>query len=337
MANYEIAENLGYEEEIRKLEPSDPAHADLFNSIFERIIRNVAFLKRNSVSHEELGIPEGESPSVENQVPAIPESPVKRENIADGDNMGTILAKVRKWLGDLKNVAFTGSYNDLSDKPSIPTVPGAIKNPHTLSVNGKSYDGAVAVEAGTIGIAYGGTGATTAASARTALGLGTASTQGTANNLTTTAAGYALDARQGKVLKDEIGQISSDLGGNQLIYNESEDAYYIQHAGADSGLKKLGKPKLPNTCTYTISMAVYKQSYGGMGVEKVTSGNCSVVIPWSVLRLMYDRVTISGASNGNGTYTQDTISDISVSWNGSSRSTYEVNLSGTITVTLESL
>lgn len=29
------------------------------------------------------------------------------------------------------------------------------------------------------------------------------------------------------------------LGGNKLIYNESEDAYYIQH-GADAALKKLG-------------------------------------------------------------------------------------------------
>lgn len=208
---YEIPDKPGYDEMICKLQPSDPAHADLFNTILGRIISNVAFLKRNSVSHEELGIPEGVSPSVENQVPAIPESPVKRENLADGDNMGTILAKVRKWLGDLKSVAFSGSYKDLSDKPSIPTVPGAIKNPHPLSVNGKSYDGEVAVEVGTIGIAYGGTGATTAAAARTALGLGAASTQGIANNLTTTAAGYALDARQGKVLQDEVNQINSNL------------------------------------------------------------------------------------------------------------------------------
>lgn len=218
---YEIPDKPGYDEMICKLQPSDPAHADLFNTILGRIISNVAFLKRNSVSHEELGIPEGVSPSVENQVPAIPESPVKRENLADGDNMGTILAKVRKWLGDLKSVAFSGSYKDLSDKPSIPTVPGAIKNPHPLSVNGKSYDGEVAVEVGTIGIAYGGTGATTAAAARTALGLGAASTQGIANNLTTTAAGYALDARQGKVLQDEVNQINSNLPNIVIVEGDT--------------------------------------------------------------------------------------------------------------------
>ncbi len=33
--------------------------------------------------------------------------------------------------------------------------------------------------------------------------------------------------------------LNSSLGGNNLIYNESEDAYYIQH-GADAALKKLG-------------------------------------------------------------------------------------------------
>lgn len=34
---------------------------------------------------------------------------------------------------------------------------------------------------------------------------------------------------------------NNNLGGNNLIYEESEDAYYIQH-GADSVRKKLGKP-----------------------------------------------------------------------------------------------
>ena len=38
-----------------------------------------------------------------------------------------------------------------------------------------------------------------------------------------------------------INNLMSGLGGNKLIYNESEDAYYIQH-GADAALKKLGDP-----------------------------------------------------------------------------------------------
>lgn len=67
------------------------------------------------------------------------------------------------------------------------------------------------VTEGTLPVDRGGTGGATPAAARTNLGLGTAATQGVANNLTTTAAGYALDARQGKKLKDEVNQINSDL------------------------------------------------------------------------------------------------------------------------------
>lgn len=167
-----------------------------------------------------------------------------RENIKNGETTGRLFGKIARFFADLKPVAFSGSYSDLSNKPNIPSVPDSVKNPHPLSINGHSYDGSAAINAGTIGITYGGTGATTAEAARTNLGLGTAATQEIANNLTTTEAGYALDARQGKVLWDEVGEINSNLGGNQLIYNESEDAYYIQNAGADTGLKKLGEPKI---------------------------------------------------------------------------------------------
>lgn len=45
-----------------------------------------------------------------------------RANIASGDTLATIFSKIAKFFGDLKNVAFTGSYNDLTNKPTIPTV-----------------------------------------------------------------------------------------------------------------------------------------------------------------------------------------------------------------------
>ena len=44
----------------------------------------------------------------------------------------------------------------------------------------------------------------------------------------------------------------SGLGGNKLIYNEGEDAYYIQH-GADTALKKLGKQHAVKQGTMSIS------------------------------------------------------------------------------------
>ncbi len=43
-----------------------------------------------------------------------------RINIVSGDKLPTILGKIMKFFADLKAVAFSGSYSDLSDKPSIP-------------------------------------------------------------------------------------------------------------------------------------------------------------------------------------------------------------------------
>ena len=45
-----------------------------------------------------------------------------RANIASGETFATILGKIKKYFTDLKSVAFSGSYTDLSDKPTIPTV-----------------------------------------------------------------------------------------------------------------------------------------------------------------------------------------------------------------------
>ena len=41
-----------------------------------------------------------------------------RENIETGETKSTLFGKIKKWFSDLKAVAFSGSYNDLSDKPS---------------------------------------------------------------------------------------------------------------------------------------------------------------------------------------------------------------------------
>lgn len=73
--------------------------------------------------------------------------------------------KVTKDQLDISDVAFSGSYNDLTNKPT------AMKNPYKYSANGKTYDGSSNVDMGTLNIACGGTGATNAADARTNLGV----------------------------------------------------------------------------------------------------------------------------------------------------------------------
>ena len=51
-----------------------------------------------------------------------------RQNIASGDTFATILGKIKKFFTDLKAVAFSGSYNDLSNKPTIPTATSDLVN-----------------------------------------------------------------------------------------------------------------------------------------------------------------------------------------------------------------
>lgn len=62
-----------------------------------------------------------------------------------------------------------------------------------------------------------------------------------ANNCTTTAEGYALDARQGKELMDKANQLNSEMGGCSFSV-QSDGAYvtYTPSGGADPVSKKLG-------------------------------------------------------------------------------------------------
>lgn len=64
-----------------------------------------------------------------------------RQQIMTGDPVKVLFKKIRKWLGDLKNVAYTGNYNDLSNAP------GTLPNPYRLTFTGaenKYYDGSSA-------------------------------------------------------------------------------------------------------------------------------------------------------------------------------------------------
>ncbi len=60
----------------------------------------------------------------------------ERENITSGESIFTLFGKIRKWFSDLKSVAFSGSYHDLSDKPSIPSV----VNNNTTTAAGYALD-----------------------------------------------------------------------------------------------------------------------------------------------------------------------------------------------------
>lgn len=52
----------------------------------------------------------------------------ERENIVSGEKASVISGKIKKFFADLKPVAFTGSYDDLSDTPDIPTKTSDLTN-----------------------------------------------------------------------------------------------------------------------------------------------------------------------------------------------------------------
>lgn len=57
-----------------------------------------------------------------------------RANLVSGESFSTIFGKLMKWYTDLKSVAFSGSYNDLTNQP---TIPAAAKNGQlTIQQNG---------------------------------------------------------------------------------------------------------------------------------------------------------------------------------------------------------
>lgn len=126
------------------------------------------------------------------------EQATERANVQPGDDLSTAFAKLSKYCADLKNVAFTGAYGDLTGTPQ------SLKNPNALTFSGAvtgSYDGSAAKSV--------------------AIPSGT-------NNLLATNAGTWLDAVQGKTLDDKITQINSDL----QFLNFSGDTilnFYLNH------------------------------------------------------------------------------------------------------------
>lgn len=87
-----------------------------------------------------------------------------------GETISTIFGKIKKWFADLKTVAFTGSYNDLTNKPTIPpaiTVDSAMSSSSTNPVQNKVVNSAL-----------GGKAPTSHASTATTYGVGDATNYG---------------------------------------------------------------------------------------------------------------------------------------------------------------
>ena len=79
--------------------------------------------------------------STNDQTPTFTEAST-RNNIASGEKLSVILGKVQKFFNDLKTVAFSGSFSDLSNKPeNANTFQGTIAEWNQLSTaEKKAYD-----------------------------------------------------------------------------------------------------------------------------------------------------------------------------------------------------
>lgn len=100
-----------------------------------------------------------------------------RANLESGEKLSVLFGKISKWLTDLKTVCFTGSYNDLSNRPNL----------HAVATSG-NYN-----------------------QLNNRPTIGAAASRSVVNNATTTSDGTVLDGRMGKTLMDRLLQDSSLL------------------------------------------------------------------------------------------------------------------------------
>ena len=92
---------------LRKPDGTDPVNIEDFNDNFD-------------VIDEELG-KRLESTGAASDMTVTFEQASTRTNLKTGEKISVSFGKIMKWFADLKAVAFSGSYSDLSNKPSIPS------------------------------------------------------------------------------------------------------------------------------------------------------------------------------------------------------------------------
>ena len=108
--------------------------ANVFNWFWSLVSKCITEIQ-SKLSNEETARTEADKNL---QQPTFTEAST-RVNITSGETLSTLFGKIKKFFTDLKTVAFTGSYTDLSNKPT------SMRNPNslTLTVNGSSssYNG----------------------------------------------------------------------------------------------------------------------------------------------------------------------------------------------------
>lgn len=114
---------------LRKPDGTDPVNIEDFNDNFD-------------VIDEELGKRLESTGNASDMTAAFAQAST-RTNLKTGEKISASFGKIMKWFADLKAVAFSGSYNDLSNKPSIPSgaaASQAVANNCTTTAAGSVLD-----------------------------------------------------------------------------------------------------------------------------------------------------------------------------------------------------
>lgn len=118
------------------------------------------------------------------------EQAAQRANVQSGDSLEVAFAKLSKYCADLKTVAFSGAYGDLTG------VPQSLKNPNALTFTGAvtgSYDG----------------------SAEESVAIPSVTNNDLAN-----VPGTAWDAVRGAQIRKDVDKLNSDLQNYRIKYIE---------------------------------------------------------------------------------------------------------------------
>ena len=114
---------------LRKPDGTDPVNIEDFNDNFD-------------VIDEELGKRLESTGAASDMTVAFTQAS-SRANLSTGEKISESFGKIMKWFADLKAVAFSGSYNDLTSKPTIPSgaaASQAVANNCTTTAAGSVLD-----------------------------------------------------------------------------------------------------------------------------------------------------------------------------------------------------